>query len=374
MSIMEVTLQDIARELDLSATTVSRSLRHDTTITPETRARVHEVARRMDYKGRLGRPRRPAERDTSTRILGLLLRHRSLDSLPHDTNLMKMMAGIMAVTDEYGMHMKMHPHQIHDNRTMDEDASLIPPMVHEGICQALIAHGAQDERDLDFLSRRLPVVSIGRIYRDLPIDAAVADNAEGVRSIVAYLVKLGHRRLAWVGTPSNASFMEDREAGFMYGCRKYGLELGRHSFFQPEISGMSYSRVEAQGGSDIDEQEEYDIEDKDPLLAAVDAGVTGFVCGNDGLVWPLIKLLESAGKRVPHDVSVTGFDATANTASSRCPTGINPNFFEMGKAAAQLALQRMSQSRNEPRIVMVRSKLVIGDTTAPAPNVSTVRQ
>lgn len=346
MVTMGTTLQDIANELNLSAQTVSRSLRHDTGINPATRARVHETARRLGYQGRPGRPRRVREEGGSVKSLCLLVRHISLDVLPGDNNLMKMMAGIMAVADEHGVHLKVHPVQPGVTTTMEEDPSLIPPVVRENMCQAVIAHGEQDEKNLDFLSHRLPVVSMGRLYRNLHMDAAVADNIEGIGTLVTYLVNQGHEKVAWVGAPYRATFVSAREAGFIQACRTLGLEIGPHTFV-PDDAGSDNESWRA------------------ALQQFVEAGVTAFACVNDGIAWRVVRALEMAGIEVPGDVAVTGFDASQNLSSTRHLTSFDPNFVEIGKAAAHMALQRANNLRHEPRIVSVRGSLVVGDTTAP---------
>jgi LacI family transcriptional regulator len=345
--VMEATLQDIAKDLNVSATTVSRSLRHDKTIHPETRARVNEAARRLGYKARVRRPRRAAEPDVNTGVLGLLLRHESLDAAHHDSNLMKMMAGIMSVADERNINLKTHTGRLADpERSMD--TTLLPAFFRDGTCRALIAHGDHKPEYLSYLADRAPLVTMGRVYRDLPLDAAIADNVEGVHQLVAHLVALGHRKLSWVGSFYDASFMQARKAGFVQGCLAHNLKLDRYSFFDSEIY---------QG---------HDIEDKNSLLRAANAGVTAFVCGNDVIAYAVIQILEAAGKHVPEHVSVTGFDAGLYPQKTRHLTSIDPCFFEIGKKAARLALARQEHAGDQPCVLIVRGKTVIGDTTGSA--------
>lgn len=346
---MEVTLQDIADALDVSAATVSRSLRHDTLINPETRARVNEAAIRMGYQTRLRRPRRVVEDKTSTQTLGLLMRHNSPDSMRHDMNLMKMMSGIMAVTDANRALLQMHTIGLEEQRHMAEDPSTVPPIAQQGVCQAFIVHGEQDERDIAFLAQHAPVVSMGRHYRTLPIDAVVGDNIEGVRTMVSHLVELGHRHLAWAGTGLSASFMQARQAGFIQGCIEHQLDFDPHHLFGPNI--YKEEHVHAENG----------------LIAALEAGVTGFVCGNDHIARRMIKVLESVGRRVPDDVSIVAFDASSNANDPQRLTGIDPHFFEIGQLAAQLAIQRIAHSSSQPCIMSVRGEFVLGNSTASAP-------
>lgn len=346
ISVMEVTLQDIARELDISQATVSRSLRHDTLINPETRARVNEAAQRMGYKTRVRRPRRPVEQVTTSRMIGLLLRHNSLDTMRHDMNLMKMMSGIMSVTDSHRIQLQIHSIHHGKHRAMSEDASAVPPMVEEGLCQAFILHGDQDERDIQFLSERAPVVSMGRAYRTLPVDAVVGDNVDGMRAVVTHLAELGHRRLAWVGARTNATFMQARQAGWIQGCIEHGLEANPCFSYGPEI----YDEANAQALNGI--------------LAALETGVTGFACGNDTLAQRMVEILNHVGRRVPDDISVTGFDNALNERMEQRLTSVDPHFFEIGQTTAQRAIQRMTQSLSHSCVISVRGELVRGETSA----------
>ncbi len=347
-----VTLQDIAAHLDVSATTVSRSLRQDPLIHPETRARVNEVAERLGYKVRMRRPRRSDKPKPQKSALGLLLRATSLARAQQDQNIMQMMTGVMAVTDGSGMVVTIHTIRYDEQGHMAEDEEAIPTMIRDGVCQAVIAHGPQDERDIAFIAERMPVVSMGRIYRDAPADAVVANNVEGVRGLVDHLVGLGHRRLAWVSGDYEASFLEARQAGFLQGCLSHGLKLQEQRFFGPEIYNPH----------------NHNMEDKQAVLAAAESGTTAFVCGNDLIAFKLIEVLEAGGYRVPAEVSVTGFDASEQPVAGRRLTSVDPQFFEIGQAAARLAIQRITEPVGEPLIISVRSKSVFGETTAPPPS------
>ena len=344
---VEVRLVDIANELDVSVVTVSRSLRHDRSISPGTRARVHEVAGRLGYKGSAGKTRLAWGSETQAGTIGLLLRHESIEAAHRDNVLTQMLGGIMSITDHQGMQVKMHTWPGNVRLHFDEAPDALPPLLQEGGCQALIVHGYLEERNLTFLSRRMPVVSMGRHYRELAIDAAVADNTDGMHRMVTYLVHLGHRRLAWVGGHTTWSFTQARQAGFMQGCIQHGLEINPRFYFGSEL------------------WEKRQIRDTAALLAAVESGVTAFVCGHDYAACCLAAALEAAGKRVPSDVSVTGFDGSPMMPGLRQTTSMDPGFFEIGKAAARLALQRIAFPMDKTCVVALRGELLPGDTTAP---------
>lgn len=354
---MAVTLQQIADDLQLSKATVSRSLRNDPFILPQTRAKVHATAVRLGYQGRprdLRRERNgeaPKERPATTThgTLGLLFPGASLNhqvQARHDLNFVQLMHGVMAEAERSGKLLMVQTILPSREGLLEENPSEVPPMIREGVCQALIVRGSLHPDDIAFLARHLPVVTIGRVYHESAVDAVVPDSVGGVRTLVNELVQLGHRRMVWVGANYMASFLEERQAGFVTGCLHNGLNLAEQRFLGPEI----YVNRRIGAG--------------EPLLQAIRDGATAMVCANDSIASEVIGALENSGLQVPDDVSVTGFDAVQLTESERQITSIDPHFIELGRAAVRLAAQRLNQSASPPYVTTVRSKFVPGNTIA----------
>jgi DNA-binding LacI/PurR family transcriptional regulator len=281
-----------------------------------------------------------------------LIRASNLATAQNDINLMRMMTGVMACADELGLILQIHTLRSLKFRTENE-SNLIQNLVQDERCQTLILHGEHEESEVEFLANRLPVVSMGRFYRGFPMDAVVADNAEGIREMLSYLVGLGHQQLAWVGAYYNSTFMEARQAGFIQGCIGHELNIEQRYLFGKDL----YIDRKIQSS---------------PLIEAVEAGVSGFICGNDSIAQSVIDVLQAAGLRVPDHVSVTGFDAAINSQKMLQITSVDPGFYEIGKTAARLAIQRIANPVARPSIVNMSSELVIGNTTAPPQKMPTV--
>jgi DNA-binding LacI/PurR family transcriptional regulator len=337
---MAVTLQSIAEQLDVSAATVSRSLRHDPLIHPRTRARVNEMALRLGYTERTRRPRAKVEVGT----LGLMLRMDTFGDAQHDPNVMRMMEGVMAGADAAGLILNIHGTPYNDNRRLAEDETAVPPMIRDHVCQAVIIQGDHAAPDVEFISRHVPVISLSRIYREAYVDAVVSDDSEGIRALTSHLIGLGHRRLGWVPDYYDSTFFEARQAGFIQGCLGGGVPLSEQRFFGLEI--YDGQRLQAWG----------------ELVQAAKAGVTGFVCANDFVARQVIDHLEAHGVKVPEQVSVTGFDALPTAPEGRAVTTFDPRFFDMGRAAVRLAVQRLEQVTANPCIFIQRGELVPGAT------------
>lgn len=348
---MGIRLQDIADELQISTATVSRSLRNDPLIRPQTRAQVHAMAVRLGYEGRSRGSRRKSGTGAQARpgthgTLGLLFPAASLAQARQDVNMVQIMEGVMTEAERTGMMLLVHTIQPGKRERMETNPTEVPPMIREKVCQAVIVRGGLHPDDVAFLAGYLPVVSIGRVYHESPVDAVVPDNVDGVRALVTRLAELGHHRLAWVDGHYSATFLEARQAGFVHGCIRNKLDLSKQRFFGPEI------------------YENRRINTQDTLLHAVRTGTTAMVCGNDSIALQVIEALESGGVSVPQDVSVTGFDAQQAAASGRHVTSVDPHFAEMGRAAVRLATQRLTQTPGPPCTLSVWSEIVQGDTIA----------
>jgi len=341
---MAITIRDIAGELGISAATVSRSLRHDRMIHPDTRARVSEAAQRMGYSSPVRRVRPSPEGGGRHRSFVVFARQNSQEARSNGV-LMDMMAGVIAVADQHEMQLKLQPWSPVGKQILNEKTAA--SMIDDESCVAVLAHGNHNEQDLAFLARRVPLVSLSRVYGNLPMDAVVADNIRGVEGLVQLMVGLGHRRVAWVSPNDDGSFVDERRAGFVQGCLANGLELDGPLQLGREFHSWN------------------NAESSKAVFKALDAGATAFVCGGDAVALDIIQWMEGAGVRVPADVSVTGFDAWSRFANGRHVTSVDPHFADMGKAAARLALQRAANLQDRPCILAVRGDIVIGDTTGP---------
>ncbi len=259
---------------------------------------------------------------------------------------MRMLQGMTAATDDVDARLTVHTVRAHD---LDEQTpARLPKSLRGSACDAAVLEGRHDPAMVRDLARRVPLVSCAFLYDPVAHDAVLADNLEGVRMVVDHLMPLGHRRLAWVGEHHDATFSEQRRAGFIEGCLRHGLLPPRE-----DLMGRSIFH----GRDDIDGR---------VLREAVQRGVTAFVCVNDRVAGLVIRSLEEAGLSVPADASVTGFDAMhIADLQARRITSIDPQFVEMGRACIDLVMRRLRQPASRPLRVSVSGELVIGNSSGP---------
>lgn len=350
---MSVTLDDIAKELHVSASTVSRSLRQDPLIHPQTRARVNDMAIKMGYQGK---SRRNAQNDTQTKTIGVLLCADSLAETQISLNTVGYLHGIMAEADSNGAIVCLHAVKESDRGHMDENPKLMPKMVSEHRADVIIAQGPQVESDLQLVRQKLPVVCLGRSYPGFESDAVSQDNNGGIRKLVSHLVSLGHRQLAWIGANYKDLLFDARRAGFMEGCYCNGLRQ------EQQIMLDDLSMYNQKGDTVILAEK-----GRQKIIEAARNGITGFVCANDrNAAIAVVDTLEAQGFAVPDDVSVTGFDgAEERPTNGKRITSIDPDFMEMGRISVRLALQRLERPSSREVFVAPLGRFIQGQTTSP---------
>ncbi len=118
-------------------------------------------------------------------------------------------------------------------------------------------------------------------------------NRQGMYHVVRYLKEKGHTRLGYVYSGWSGEVREDRRRWYLQALQQFGLEE-RPEFCLCAGQGHGEDLFEYQGLAE--------------LLRSLPELPTALVCENDRQAWRAIKALNLLGKRVPEDVSVTGFD------------------------------------------------------------------
>ncbi len=193
------------------------------------------------------------------------------------------------------------------------------------------------------LPRDVPVAIAGGYPSEtLDLPRAWIDDFTGAVDATEHLVGLGHRRIGFVGVPA-AGHPDPRVRGWRHVIRGSGLG---------EVAPLGTGWSASTG--------------RRAATRAIDAGVTGILCGNDDLALGVLAGLADAGRRVPEDVSVIGMDdhPLARCASPALTT-VRLDFQAVGEAAATLALGLGAPGAEQ--VVRIPTELLVRGSTAPPP-------
>jgi len=337
-----VTSHDVARIAGLSQSTVSRALRDDPRVTPETRERVLAAAASLGYvPNAMGRNLVLRK----TRTIGMVVT--DLGN-PYYPNLIAPLHDELARLD---YRMILFTEQVDGEQENADERDRLAGLVDRGVDGAVLTTSTLDGAVPRELQRRnLPFVYLTREVDGVPADAAVVDNALGASLMAAEVVRFGHRCVAAIFGPENTSTGRGRERGFRAGLRSAGVEL-------PETHVRRGPFVVEAGQAAMHE------------LMAQEPRPTAVICFNDLVAIGALNATRALGLRVPEDVSITGWDDLPMAAWDICQlTTVRQSMHEMARTAARLLVERIEgRAGGEPRRVLFEPELVLRATLGPPP-------
>ena len=318
-------MYDVAKLAAVSHQTVSRVLNDFAGIRPETRDRVLAAIAELGY-----RPNKAARALVTkrSRAIGVLV----------------------PATTDYGPTSSLHAIERAVRRAGYQPLVTSTPLEPAAIVESL-------EFLLDHSIEALVAIAPYRVLLDplagldaaLPVVALQTGDADGAlpgidqvagaRAAVAHLAGLGHRRIQQLAGPDD--FLEATVRR-----RTVDAELARRGLpALPTLTG------------------DWSADSGYAAGARVDPAATAVVCGNDQMALGLIHALVDAGRRVPGEVSVVGFDDIPESAHSLPPlTTVHQDFEEVGRRAVALLLHRLDGGDPPPREAILPTLTVRAST------------
>jgi DNA-binding LacI/PurR family transcriptional regulator len=329
-----VGLRTLGEYLNLSPATISLVLNNAPgvrSIPQETRDRVIEAAAKFDY-----RPSFYARslRKRQTYTVGVLVPELS------DNYATQVLAGIEEFLIEEGYFYLTVSH-----RRKPDLIEEYPRMLMDRSVEGFILIDTILDRGL-----RLPTVVVAGHRNIEGATNVVLDQRRAAELALRHLHQLGHRKIAFMRGGSHSSDADDRWECLMAVARDLKIAV------PPELMVPLRLRMSTP---------ELGFAPTNELLDR-GADFTALVCYNDVSAIGATRALSNHGLRVPHDVSVVGFDDIQG-ASFHNPslTTIRQPLIEMGQVAARILLQRIRGQATFPDVVPIHPELVIRESTGP---------
>ena len=328
---MATTLEEIAKHAGVSRSTVSRVMNDHPNVDHETRARVLSVAEKLNYQPNMAARSLAAGR---TQVLGLAI-PTGVSNLFADPYFPLLVQGITSTCNARNHSVMLwlgEPE--YERRTIRQ---ILQGGLIDGV---ILASALMDDPILEALIKGgLPFVLIGRHPGSDPVSYIDVDNQSGACEMVTYMLRLGYRRVATITGPINMIAGSDRYNGYLDALRD------RRVPFDPAL--VVESDFTEEGG--YRSMQRLLPTQPDAIFVASDAMAVG-----------AIRALREAGKRVPEDVAVAGFDdipLAAHTQPSL--TTVRQPIQKMGAIAAETLIDLISHPSALPHRVVLPTELVI---------------
>jgi DNA-binding LacI/PurR family transcriptional regulator len=336
-----VTIKDIAREVGLSVTTVSRALSDHDDVAEHTKARIREVADRLDYH-----PNAVARslQNRRSNAIGLVIPpifHRAYDAF-----WLEFIGGMATVCAQRGVDLLLSA----IDAPRELDLSLQRLVRSRRIDGVLICDVRRTDPRIAYLQKHdLPFVAFGRTIGEKNYSFIDVDGAAGVLQAISHVQTLGHRRIAFLDVDTSFSFAYFRLEGYREALARADVP------FDPELvhEGLTeHSAVLAAR-----------------RLFAMRNRPTAIFAAADYLALAVLKTAREAGLEIPRDLSLAVFDDNLVVQQADPPlTAIGQPNRRLGEEAADLLLARIARPDQPLAQRLVVPALTIRHSTAPPPN------
>jgi LacI family transcriptional regulator, galactose operon repressor len=331
---MPVTLADIAREVGVSKMTVSRAINNNPLISPETRERVLEVARRMNYQ-----PNQHARALATNRsyLIGLIV--------PDLMNLYfaEVTRAIESVTRPAGFQLLICSSDEDVSRELEEVETLLQRT--DGLIISSVLPPTETKAYRKMIKDGAKVVLVDRTMKQLGCPAVATDNTLVGKLATEHLIRLGHRRIGHL-RGDGSSVSAERFEGYKQALAKRKLRFEKSLVRECGL-------LESEG-----------YEAMRSWLAESDAPEAIFAV-NDPAAIGAMQALEEVGLRAGKDVALVGAGNIHYGAMLRVPlTTISWSRRDMGQHAANLLIQLIEGKSNntKPEQIILPLELIIRDS------------
>lgn len=332
------TINDIAKRLGVSKSTVSKALNNATDISDEMRKKILETAVEMGYINK-----RLQKKEQKICILVANMDYDTPNQFGHDIVLgFKQMAelegwtvDIVSVTKEF---QRVTPYAVY-------------MMEHGYHASFVLGFSLLDPWIQEFRNTRIPTVLYDNYIKDNPYVASIGcDSQEGFDLAVRHLVKLGHSKIGLISGPLDSYIIKARYNAYLNALNKYGLEINENYI------GLGYYVAEST---------------KTYIPKLVDSGVTAILFSHDVRAISAITECMDRDIQIPSDLSIIGFDDLPMAAYTEPPlTTIRQDRIALGKCG----YYAMNCLLNQVPIgsILLRAPLIIRSSTGPAANIESI--
>lgn len=325
-----VTIRDVAEAAGVSVATVSRVVsgsRHR--VSAATRSRVLAAVARLRYQPNLvalGLKKRV------THTIGLIVPDISNPFYP------AIARGIEDVANRAGLAVLL----CNTYEDLAKERSYLMLLRNRMVDGLIFATVGANTKHLRMLRReRVPAVLVARAPEGVKMDAVLVDNRRGEREATEHLLRLGHRRVAFIGGPAALPVAGERLAGYRDALAAAGIGA------DPALVADGAFRAEG-GAAAVG------------TLLRRRAAFTAIVASNDLMAIGAMEELRRRGRRLPDDVAVVGFDDITFASLVEPPlTTVAQPKYRMGTLAMERLLELLNSGDRRPRRLVLEPQLVV---------------
>lgn len=331
-----VTIKDIAKELNISVSTVSRALRDAYDVSPETKEKVLRVARELNYKPNLN-------------AIGLVNNHTHNIGviLPYVTNyyFSTLITGIQKIAWSNNYNVLLYV----TNDSAERELAILQNLSYsslDGLIVCLSSPANSSDYFRQIINSGTPIVFIDRIADDVPASRVVQDDYNGAFAAVEHLIASGYSNIAHISGPKGFPVTDKRELGYRDALAKHGLEVE-----EDWIIHGGFSQQDGERATDH--------------IMSLSKTPDAIFAVNDSLALGAMVALKRRQIRIGDDVGIIGFtnDPAGTLVSPSLSTMAEAEPFDAGTQSCELLMRHIRKRGFPPRELVLPCELIVREST-----------
>jgi len=341
MKFIQVTIKDIARELGISPSTVSRALKDHPDISVETKKAVNELAEKLNYQPNIVAL---SLRQKKTNTIGVII-----PELVHFF-FSTVISGIEDVAYNAGYNVILAQSNESFQREVTDMKALFNSRV-DGMLLSLSRETTNFDHIESIISKGVPIVFYDRMYNNPNTSKVIVDDYEGAKEAVLHLIEQGCKRIAHLEGPAELMISQDRLRGYTDALKESGMEV-KESLI-----------VECPSGS-LEEAKK-----ATKKLLTLPNPPDGIFANADMMAMGAMMSIKEKGLKIPQDIAVVGFSNWFfGEHLEPSLTTVDQPGFEMGQEAARLLIRQIEMKEKEqedykPETKVLKTRLIIRNSS-----------
>jgi len=330
-----ISLKDLADELGISISTVSRALKDNPIISPELTKKIKDLAIARNY---IPNPLAMGLLRQQTKMIGVIVP----DLVTHFYS--SVISGIEEVAKEKGFYILIAS----SNESLEKEKESVNNLLKTRV-EGLIVCISQETNNFGHFDRliqnEIPLVFFDRVAESLNVPSVTVDGSEAAKNITRHFYDNGFRRIAYISGPEHLNISKHRKEGYLKGLTECGLE------FNPELLVESNLNT-------------YDATLATRKLLSLKQIPDAIFGINDTIAFAAMKEIKKHKLKIPDDIALVGFtDEFHSTVVEPALTSVTHPTLQMGREAARLFFEQLEKGIGSTEKVILPASLVIRESS-----------
>jgi LacI family transcriptional regulator len=313
-----VTIKDLARELNISASTVSRALKDHPDISKETKRAVQELAQKLNYQPNAVALSLKQRRSNTIGVIIPEIVHYFFSSV---------ISGIEDVAYEAGFNVIICQSNERYEREVANAKTLLASRV-DGVLVSISKHTTDYKHFKNFQNNEVPIVFYDRVVPDIIADQVIIDDFDAAYRATRHLIDSGRTRIAHLGGPMALLIGQNRKNGYLKALSEAGIPADENLILEAD----SFEKARMAIMKLINQKIKFD----------------GVFATNDLTAIGAMQTIQKKGYKIPDEIAIVGFsDGRFSGITDPTLTSVDQHGYEMGTLATQMLLKRILSEDDE---------------------------